>query len=501
MALELRSSGGVDGYWRRCFSVDVRAVHLQRICLGLLVAADMLGRLADTEAHYSDQGILPREAVMNMATRGGGWSLQFISGEVWFSWAVLALTAVCGVAAAIKYRSKGVLIVLWLLVWSVQNRNPLVNNGGDVLLRLLLFWQIWIPASAGCRRTVFGAGTVGLLLQVCLVYWFSALWKSAPEWRVHHTALAQALSLESFQGPLASALIAHPGLMQLLTFSALLLEQMGPFAVFFPPDTMSRVRTVCCCAFVLFHLVGISACFRLGLFPFVCAAAWIPFLPAAALQYLWPWPRVPHPDVQGQENFSVSRLPAGHMLGNALLPAFFIAVAVWANVSFLVRPSGGFQWLERVPACLGLHQSWQLFAPKPTNIEGTMRVLARLENGDTVELVKLAASQPEDASINLADEFANIRWREAVQWMLRWHRYEHLDSVLRYYVMVHGRSSPARIQSADLYSITFQVDVNRKVVERKMLAHWSGQQASAGNGSAPQKLLAKWNPDMALLAE
>src|SRR6185503_7311370 len=63
--------------------------------------------------------------------------------------------------------------VAWALVCSLQVRNPMTVAGGDQLLKLLLFWQIFLPLRAA---------VVGLTLQLAMMYVFAGLEKLNPAW-------------------------------------------------------------------------------------------------------------------------------------------------------------------------------------------------------------------------------------------------------------------------------------------------------------------------------
>ena len=45
----------------------------------------------------------------------------------------------------VGYRTGLATCVSWFMLLSVQARNPIILQGGDVLLRLLLFWGIFLP--------------------------------------------------------------------------------------------------------------------------------------------------------------------------------------------------------------------------------------------------------------------------------------------------------------------------------------------------------------------
>ena len=60
--------------------------------------------------------------------------------------ALLFLVAAAGAGALLlSYRTRLATLLSWVLLVSVQNRNPLLGQGGDDLLRMLLFWGLFLP--------------------------------------------------------------------------------------------------------------------------------------------------------------------------------------------------------------------------------------------------------------------------------------------------------------------------------------------------------------------
>src|SRR5215210_4692651 len=127
----------------------------------------------------------------------------------------------------VGYRTRPMTILVWVLVLSIQNRNPLVLSGGDSLLRLLLFWAMFLPlgaywsvdralkdATTRLSTRFLSLATVGLFMQIAFVYWFTAALKSGPEWRVDGTALYYALSLDQLSTSVGQYLLNFPELLK-----------------------------------------------------------------------------------------------------------------------------------------------------------------------------------------------------------------------------------------------------------------------------------------------
>ncbi|MBI3462971.1 MAG: HTTM domain-containing protein, partial [Planctomycetes bacterium] len=181
---------------------------------------------------------------------------------------------------------------------SLHVRNPLVTHGGDDLLRLLLFWGMFLPLGAGwsvdrlraaraetCERLV-SIGSAALLLQVCFVYWFTAALKSDPVWWKEGTAVYYALSLDALTKPLGQFLLRFPTLLRFLTFATLAIEVFAPTLLISPVFT-GRMRLVGLGGLLALQ-VGLMLCLELGLFPVVGLLGLVPFVPGSIWDRLLP---------------------------------------------------------------------------------------------------------------------------------------------------------------------------------------------------------------------
>jgi len=272
------------------FGIDVRSLALFRISLAVLIISDLVNRYRDLEAHYTDFGVLPRGPLIEKFMQPSQWSLHLMSGTFTVQAGLFILAGIFAVMLFLGYRTRFATIASWIMLISLHTRNPMVLQGGDVLLRLLLFWSMFLPlglrysfdaalnsSSDRPPRTILSMGSAALLLQVCFVYWFSAALKWHPIWTEDYTAVYYALSIDQFATPLGHWLLNFPNLLKTLTFLTLYLEALGPFLAFFPYLT-GPLRSLTVFVFFGFH-AGMVLTMELGLFPYISAAAWIVFLP------------------------------------------------------------------------------------------------------------------------------------------------------------------------------------------------------------------------------
>ncbi len=206
---------------REIFSLDLRSLALMRVGLGFILVFDWLDRLPELVAHYSDAGIVPRYyeddqgVIRNVITGIHPISIHMFGGAAWFQALLAGLAILFALLLIVGWRTPFVTLISWFLLISVHARNPAVMQGGDQLLRMLLFWGMFLPLGAcysmdssrlgseprwpftSTAKRILSAASVAYILQLCLVYWYAAAWKWAPEWRTNGTAVYLCFRLTS----------------------------------------------------------------------------------------------------------------------------------------------------------------------------------------------------------------------------------------------------------------------------------------------------------------
>ncbi|HAX85508.1 MAG TPA: hypothetical protein DCY91_04370 [Cyanobacteria bacterium UBA11370] len=274
------------------FGLDLRSLAVFRIGLGLLLIIDLIDRSRDLNAHYTDFGILPRAPLIEKFLNPWFWSVHVFSGQALFQGILFVIAGLIALLLLIGYRTRLVTILSWALLISLQTRNPMVLNAGDVLLRLLLFWAIFLPLGASYSvdsalnsspkplpQRILSGATLALTLQICFVYWFTAILKNHPIWWKEGSAVYYALSIDQLVTRFGHFLLHLPSpILVFFNFSTLWVELLGPFLLFIP----FRTPFFRCCAVVTFILLhtGFRLGLLLGLFPFICGVAWLVFLPS-----------------------------------------------------------------------------------------------------------------------------------------------------------------------------------------------------------------------------
>jgi hypothetical protein len=277
------------------FGADLRSLATFRIVLALLVLSELANRATDLSAHYTDAGIMPRTVLVEQVLNPWAFSLHLMNGGRLFQALLFGVAALAAFGMLVGYRTRLMTFVVWVLLLSIQLRNPLLNGSESPMLRMLLFWGMLLPLGAfwsvdRARSALprpsprfLSLATFGLFMQIAFVYWFTAALKSGPEWRTDYTALYYALSLDQLATPIGHMLLDFPTLLQVLTFGTFVLEALGPLLLFCPFFT-GPVRTGAALAFMSLHF-GIWLTMDIGIFPWISAFCMVCFFPT------WFWDR------------------------------------------------------------------------------------------------------------------------------------------------------------------------------------------------------------------
>ena len=401
------------------FGADVRALAALRIGLGALLLVDLAGRARDLVAHYTDAGVLSRADLVRLSGRRALASVHILSGT-WEGQALLfVVAAVCAVALLVGYRTTLATVASWIFFMSVNARNPGVVYGFDGLLRVTLFWAMFLPLGAcwsvDARRShgtralrVLSVGTVAYFVQIALVYLITGFRKSAPEWRTDGTALYYALSIDQLVTPLGQQMLAFPSLLKALTPAVLWLEVLGPFLLFVPVGT-TVMRTLAVLAFVLLH-AGIGVTLNTGLFPWISILAMVPFLPSKVWDRLGTWARV----AEGAEADKAAERPARVSMGSRLVglgvACVFAYIIVWGVSALPSSPLRLPAYVRSAAFVMGIDQTWNMFAPAPLKDDGWYVIPGRLASGEVVDLFRGGGAVRWDKPEPVAAIFPSTRW-------------------------------------------------------------------------------------------
>jgi hypothetical protein len=385
MAEPVLASSPLETLIRRWFTADVRSLAAMRIGAAAVVLFDLWDRSQHLRAHYTDEGVLPRAILLAEADH---WSrtlsLHLLGGSFAFQCGMFALTAVAATMLLLGWRTRLATIATYVLLVSLHARNPWVVFGGDFALKMVIFWGIFLPWGAvfsldrrrGRARgepdpplEVCSTGVAAAMIQIAIVYFFTAILKTGAPWRSEFTAIYWALSLEDHVGLLGPWIYGHPALMKALTAGSILVEFAAPFLLFLPFWTRAG-RIAALIGVTGLHL-GILTTMRVGFFPVISIVALLVFVPGS----VWGTPREAH------------RAPAAPPRRGALADLAMLAPVVL--IGYVFAWNVGFPAPLGVPGTvLGIHQGWDMFAPEPRTDDGFWVLVGTLSDGRQVDLMR-----------------------------------------------------------------------------------------------------------------
>ncbi len=273
------------------FGIDRRSLAAFRIGVGVILLLDVINRACGVLAHYTDFGVLPRVELLQKYVGFFQLNLHAVNGTLFFQIVLLIIAGILAFFLIVGYRTRWMTFLSWLMLASIQARNPMILQAGDSLLRMFLFWGMFLPLGA-CfsidraldtsekkpKQVILNPASLAILIQVCLVYWFGAAYKTGASWGwTQASAVYEALMLDQFSTAVGEYLRQFPQLLQWMTRYTYWLELLGPILVFLPFYTQ-RLRIALVFLMLALHL-GFALNMELGLFAYISMAGWLLFLP------------------------------------------------------------------------------------------------------------------------------------------------------------------------------------------------------------------------------
>jgi hypothetical protein len=426
-----------DGAWSRVFGIDPRGLAIFRVAMGILLLVDLGIRSTDLRAMYTDGGMFSRAEICYRVITVWNWSFHFGSGAWEYQAALFGLAAILAVALMVGFETRLATIGSWVMLVSLHHRVPPILSGADVLLRMLLFWGMFLPlgqvASVDRWRSrrrsggnavktespVVSVATVAMLLQMPLMYFLSAIYKSNPVW-YSGEVLAGALTHDFYVSRVGSTMLQFPTLLRLLTWATLILEWVGPVLLFSPWQT-GRWRLFFVACFASLHL-GIIICLEVDLFSFVAFTGLTLFLPSEfwrARRLTKIWQRLGEDAGESGAASDAPRarpsLPMWAQWGCGAALAYVLLTNLAGLPS---RPLGALSpenWRPLATA-LGLGQKWNMFEVVPSK-PGWYVARASLRDGTEVDLLRGGTSVDWTKPAFPAGIYPNYRWRKVFREM------------------------------------------------------------------------------------
>jgi hypothetical protein len=274
---------------REILECDYKSLALMRVLLSLVILGDLFIRSTDVFLHYTNYGIVPSHTMIDFS-QDYGFSIHFFQGSVFYQKLIFFVFMFVVFGMLLGYKTRLSVFLSWFLLTSMQNRNVLLQNGGDDFLRLMVFWCNFLPvskvfsvdsalklhksanqiihpnfgnnpkknhhnnhhhhlhnhnttdrsssspsSSSSSSNSVISIATLCIKLQIAWLYWEGYYWKSGETWK-NGLGLYYALKDEEFTTRIGLFLLHNLpiSILKIMSNSTLIIELALPFLIFFP---------------------------------------------------------------------------------------------------------------------------------------------------------------------------------------------------------------------------------------------------------------------------
>ncbi|HKU37900.1 MAG TPA: HTTM domain-containing protein [Polyangiales bacterium] len=386
------------------FGIDLRALAVLRVGLGLLLLFDLAKRVPDIGIWYVNSGLIPNHRVLwhpdpyQFSYLFALWTLP----QLRVAFALIAAVYVCFL---IGYRTRLFHVLSWLSLLSLQTRVSLLSNGGDYVFCTLMLWTAFMPLGARWSVDALRSGreptselfvslsVFALRMQLFVIYLFNAWNKSGESWR-EGTAVYYMLQQARIVTALGVWVREHAplSLLRALTYGTLVIEWAIALLIVLPSRNRWPRRIAIALIWGL-HL-NIALLANLGVFSPVMLVFSLCLLGSEDFGV-----RAPEPQQQQ------SLVPKGVV---ARLRELVVAVLIACASSQLVLENhallGAFaheqpEWLRAVIGYVRLNQGWSMFAPEAPVYDSWIVVDAVTTSGRHVDPFNHRASLVVDPTL------------------------------------------------------------------------------------------------------
>ncbi len=402
-----------------------------RIAVAFVILLDLSIRVSDLEAFYANTGAVPLSLIFQYKWNDYYLSFHAISGLWQVQLILFIIAACCALLLLIGYRTRLFTFMSWLLLLSLHNRNVLILQGGDDLLRMMLFWGMFLPwgkryscdalwsDDTETDNRIATLGTLAYVLQLTYVYTGSALLKG-PEWHTNFQALYYVYSLDQIAYPHTQWLYYYPQLLKILTAIAFWFEMLVPVLFFIPVrNQWFRLTAVV----VIFGFHGFNAfSLLIGLFPAIGIVSSLGLLPTFFMDWF------DGKTAQLKKFFAQSFTGVAYIFSGIIrwkapvyktsfitqyvLGVLILYVLCWNTGNLSFNPYKLADEVRFIGYSLRIDQNWGMFAPGVFKDDGWYVMEARATDEKTIDLFHPNDSITYKKPANITAMFKNDRWRK-----------------------------------------------------------------------------------------
>jgi hypothetical protein len=391
-----------------------------RIAISLVLLGDLVIRSLSIKAFFTNEGVLPVQVLKDYNWNPYYFSFHALSGDLWWQIVLVIINSACVIALLIGYRYRFFTFICWVFLTSLQNRNPFILQGGDDLIRLLLFWAIFLPwgerysiqKQSSYSNTYYSFANVGYVFLIASVYFFSALLKTSTEWHKEGTAMYYALSLDQIRLPLGTFIYQFPGLMKFLTWFVYYIEVFAPIFLILPIQNKT-FRLIGIVLIALLHF-GIGASLYVGLFFVFGLTSLIGLLPEKILNWYelkrWKTNSVYHlSDEQSESNIyiDIAKTIKNFFLGMVFSFCLMLNLSNVQKFPFTLEIN-----FIHFGNIFRLEQNWGMFAPYILKDDGFLVFLGFTKDNRYIDIRRDGQEASFQKPNSIVIEFESDRWRK-----------------------------------------------------------------------------------------
>lgn len=479
------------------FSIDLRALATLRILTGGVLLLDIILRWRNLTAFYTDKGVLPRSALFSDYTHV--YTLHGLFGSTASQVVFFIIGAFLAGLLIIGYRPKVMAFLSFLFIFSLHNRNPMVLNSGDTLLRLLLMWSIFLPTGVrwsvnnindnSQKISVVKPATAAIIMQVWFVYVVNLIHKLRGDAWLSGNAVGDIFNLGQFTVLLGPYISKQPEL--LIIFNYLWLFML--FSSLLLPIASDKIRTVVTSLLIVSH-TGMLLTMQLGIFPLVSIASLVLFYPKSVWDQFETKCKLDSvPSLV--KNSMDRRIYTSSDRKNRILSEFHISELLFTNLNFDYRLIsvlyriwsiiitvvlfigillslfqsigivGSIQPAGESVSAMDIDQSWEMFAPEPLKNEAWYVVPGILTNESKVDIYsgnKINFSQPD----RIDRTYETARWRKYLKNVRTVSNTQHRLYYAQYLCSHWNRTNQRNVTSIQVFTVVQPTDSNNSIPKR-----------------------------------
>lgn len=389
--------------WLQRTELDLRALSLARIALGLVSFFSFARFFFTAETFLSSEGLFPLSEYLQYWQGYTAPSLFLVSDNITVQYVLLGVAALCSLAFTIGFQTKLFHFLTWFFLASIKSRVIWLLQGCDSELIVVLFFLFFLPLNEWYSVDKRKLGTesrpikirswanLGFFLQVSLIYWTVVLTRWGTRW-LDGKGLAYSLSKLDIVSSFGTSLLSLPeSVLTFLNYSILAFEFFIPFLLFLP---RARLFTIICLS--SFHLMTASI-FHIGLFPFIAMAPLVVFLPTS--------------------NFGHTHGDTIYFLGKlrTSLVCFFLALILAASATTVLMGRKTWQYFPtRLARFFSLEQNWFMFNSSG-GPAGYWRLVGETSHNETWDFFSKTFANIEIPLETPALQYPSTEWRKYLE--------------------------------------------------------------------------------------